>query len=117
MVAPAAAPAGAADAFVPEYNALAEFRREGVVPWIFFTLWLDPAPVTRYRLLELCRSAPLYLASTGTPGSRFVGRMTSDDFTLATFFAAVRVLVTNAWNPDRSFATHFSRKSTSPDSM
>ena len=37
--------------------------------------------------------------------------------TLATFFADVSVSVTKNWNADRSFATHFSRKSTSPESM
>jgi hypothetical protein len=58
-----------------------------------------------------------YLGSMGTPGSRFAGRITKDDFTLATFLAAVRVLVTKPWKLDKSFATHFSRKSTSPESM
>jgi hypothetical protein len=56
-------------------------------------------------------------ASIGTPGAILEAWIDSAVLTLATFFSAVRVSVMKLWKLERSFATTFKRKSTSPDSM
>src|SRR6185436_11514961 len=53
----------------------------------------------------------------GTPGSNLTRRMMRVVFTLATLAAAVSSSITKSWKAGRSGATHFRRKSVSPDSM
>ena len=65
----------------------------------------------RQRVRRRCARA------TGTPGSNLTRRMTSVVLTLATLGAAVSSSMMKSWNAVRSGATHFSRKSVSPESM
>ena len=55
--------------------------------------------------------------SNGTPGWSLAQRITKEVFTLATFSADVNSSVKNIWNEDKSGATHFKTKSTSPFNM